>query len=252
MLTVPTLDKLKELKMQGMARAFEEQLAAPSEYNPLSFEERLSLMVDREAVERENRRLQARLKKAKFREKEACMEDIDFSHARGLDRLFIKSLSTCRWVKEKYNILITGPTGVGKSYISCSIAHKACLEGYSAVYERASKFFSELILAKGDGRYSKLLNRIAKTNVLIIDDWGLTKLNEQNRNDFLEIIEERHQLQATIITSQLPLENWHEAFGNATIADAIMDRLINNSYKINLKGESMRKIKNTKKEQEIR
>lgn len=246
MLTHPTVEKLGTLRLHGMVKSFEEQISS-KDYDDMDFEERLGLLIDRELTEQENRRLTSRLKQAKLRQ-EACMEDIDYRQKRGLDKSLMKSLSGCRWIKEHLNILLIGPCGVGKSFIACAIGHKACLEGYRVFYCRSSRLFENLALAKGDGRYAKLLNTLAKTNLLIIDDWGLSVLTDRERRDMLEILEDRHQRQSTIITSQLPLEHWHEAIGNATLADAILDRLIHNAHKIRLKGSSMRKIKSRKVE----
>lgn len=244
MLIQPTLEKLKALKFYGMARALEEQLNS-SEFDSLTFEERLGLLVDRELTERENRRIQTRLRQAKLRQ-QACMEDIDYQHPRGLDKSLMHSMASCRWIKEHLNILICGPTGVGKSFIACALAHKACLEGYKTLYVRSSRLFADLALAKGDGRYGKMMNAMAKTDLLVIDDWGLSALGEQARKDLLEILEDRHEIHSTIIASQLPVEHWHEIIGNPTLADAILDRLVHNAYQINLKGESMRKKKSKK------
>ena len=174
------------------------------------------------------------------------MEDIDYRTSRGLNKSLIKKLSQCRWVKEHLNILLTGPCGIGKSFIACALGHKACLEGYRTLYTRASRLFEDLALAKGDGRYHKLIRAIAKTDVLIIDDWGLSVLTDQERQLFLEILEDRHNLRSTIITSQFPVTHWHQTIGNATLADAILDRLVHNAYHITLKGESMRKLKSIK------
>jgi DNA replication protein DnaC len=244
MLIQPTLEKIKTLKFHGMARALEEQLNS-SEFDSLTFEERLGLLVDRELTERENRRVQIRLRQAKLRQ-QACMEDIDYRHPRGLDKSLMHSMSTCRWIKEHLNILICGATGVGKSFIACALAHKACMEGYKTLYIRSSRLFADLALAKGDGRYGKMMNALAKTDLLVIDDWGLSSLDEQARKDLLEILEDRHEIHSTIIASQLPVEHWHEVIGNPTLADAILDRLVHNAYQINLKGESMRKKKSKK------
>lgn len=239
MLYHPTLDKLKTLKFSGMSHALEEQMQC-ADIAQLSFEERLGLLVDREITERDNRRLTSRLRQARLKQ-QACMEDIDYQASRGLDKAMLMKLGDCQWAKKSINILITGPTGVGKSWIACALAHKACREGYSAWYQRLTRLLQELPLAKGDGSYAKILMRLAKTDVLVLDDWGLFKLNAEQRRDLLEILEDRYGSRATIITSQLPLDQWHDIIGDATLADAIMDRLVHNAYKINLTGESMRK-----------
>lgn len=241
MLTIPTLEKLKALKFHGMARAFEEQLNS-SDSESLSFEERLGLMVDQETVERENRSLQSRLRQAKLRQR-ACMEDIDYRSSRGLDKSLTKSLSTCKWIKDHLNIMLTGPCGTGKSFLACAFGHRVCLEGYKVLYFRATRLFPDLAVARGDGRYTKLMNSISKADLLIIDDWGLSVLMDQERNDLLEILEDRHDVHSTIVASQLPADKWHEVIGNPTLADAILDRLVHNAYKITLKGGSMRKKK---------
>ncbi len=239
MLHHPTIEKLKTLKFSGMSHALEEQLQC-ADITELSFEERLGLLVDREITERDNRRLTNRLRQAKLKQ-QACLEDIDYQASRGLDKALLLKLSDCQWVKQSLNLLITGPTGVGKSWIACAFAQKACREGYTAWYQRLPRLLQELPLAKGDGSYSKLLARLAKTDVLVLDDWGLSKLTAEQRRDLLEILEDRHGSRSTIITSQLPVDQWHAIIGDATLADAIMDRLIHNAYKINLRGESMRK-----------
>jgi len=241
MLTTQTMERLRELKLTGMVRALEEQTSS-AEYDDLGFEERLGLLVDREAMERSNRRLKTRLRKAKLHQ-QACMEDIDYRHSRGLDKSVMRTLSTCQWIRDHHNIIITGPTGAGKSYIPCALAHRACIEGYTAMYSRVPRLFGELAVARGDGRYAKLMKSIAKTNLLIIDDWGLSVLTEPERRDPLEILEDRYDVHSTIVAGQLPVEHWHEAIGNPTLADAILDRLVHNAYKIDLKGESMRKKK---------
>ena len=191
-------------------------------------------MVDREMTERENRRLTTRLRKAKLRQN-TSVEDIDYHYPRGLDRSLMRKLSDCQWIREHHNLLITGPTGTGKTFLACAIAHKACREGYTAQYTRLPRMFQQLHVAKGDGRYGKLLTDYAKTDLLVLDDWGLTKLNQEERQDLLEILEDRHGLRSTLFTSQFPVEHWHELIGDPTLADAILDRLIHNAYKINLK-----------------
>ena len=239
MLKHPTLDKLHALKLTGMAAALADQSATP-DITDLSFEERLGLLVDREMTERDNRRMSSRLRRAKLRHA-AILEDIDYRNSRGLDKGLVQSLASCQWVKEHLNVLITGPTGVGKTWLACALAHKACREGYTAHYVRLTRLLRELTIAKGDGQYAKLLANLAKVDVLVLDDWGLVKLSAENRRDLLEVLEDRHGRRSTIATSQLPIEEWHGVIGDATLADAILDRLVHNAYKINLRGESMRK-----------
>jgi DNA replication protein DnaC len=241
MLIHPMLDKLQTLRFFGMLSAFEDQMKMPDIGN-LSFDERFGLLIDREMIDRLNRRFKTRLRKAKLRQN-ACLEDIDFRHPRGLEKSLMMQLASGQWIKEANNLLIIGPTGVGKTYLACALAHKACQLDYSALYFRLPRLLQQLDIAKGDGRYGKLLKSFAKTNLLVIDDWGLKKLLKEQSHDLLEIFEDRHRLQSTLITSQLPVDHWHEIIGNPTLADAILDRLVHNSYRINLKGESMRKKK---------
>jgi DNA replication protein DnaC len=241
MLNHPTLDKLQALRFVGMAQALSEQMTLP-DIDDLSFEERLGLLIDREMTEREDRRLKTRLRQAKLKQT-ACVEDIDYRHARGLDKSLMRDLANCQWIKRHLNLLITGPTGVGKTWIACALAQKACREGYSALYLRLPRLLQELPIAKGDGTYTRLMMRLARIDVLILDDWGLSKLIAEQRRDLLEILEDRHDNRSTIVTSQLPLDKWHHIIGDPTLADAILDRLVHNAYKINLKGDSMRKSK---------
>jgi len=241
MLTHPTTEKLNAMRLYGMVKSLEEQRAS-SGYEGMSFEERLGLIVDREVTEQENRRLHARLKQAGLGH-EACMENIDYRQNRGLDKSLMSSLASCRWIKDGLNVLVTGPCGVGKSFIARALGHKACREGYRVFNCRAPRLFEELNLARGDGRYIKFMKSLARRQLMIIDDWGFSVLNEVERRDLLEILEDRHQRYSTIITSQLPIEHWHETIGNPTLADAILDRVVHNAHKICLTGSSMRKIK---------
>lgn len=239
MLLHPVIDKLKNLKLQGMAEAMQGQLNN-SEYQSLSFEERLGLLVDVECISRENKRLKTRLQKAKFRQN-GSMKDIDYLTSRGLEKSYLLTLETCQWVSNCKNILITGATGTGKSFLAEALGHNACLKKFSSQILRLPTFFNELVLTKADGSYLKLLTSLNKFDVLILDDFGLAPLTEDQRRDLLEIVESRYNQKSTIITSQLPVSAWHEAIGDATLSDAILDRLVHNSYRIELKGESMRK-----------
>lgn len=239
MLNHPTLEKLERLRFFGMAGALREQRDSPQSQQ-LSFEERLGLLVDREMTDREDRRLQSRLRRAKLRQ-QACMEDLDYRVPRGLDKALLLRLSSCDWVRRHHNVIVTGATGVGKSFIACALAHKACLQGFGALYHRLPRLLEELELARGDGRYLKLLRQLSKVEVLVLDDWGLTKLTGSQQRDLLELLDDRHQQRSTVATSQLPLSAWHKAMANPTLADAILDRLIHNAHRIELKGESMRK-----------
>lgn len=246
MLTHPLLDKLRQLRCQGMLESLQEQLQQ-SDMHALSFEDRVSLMIDREWWLRENNRIKKRLKSASLRQT-ASMEDIDYEPARGLSKAVMQTLSSCGWVRESQNILLMGPTGTGKSFVASALGHKACLEGFTVRYVRCSRLFQELAIAKGDGRYLKLIKQISKSQVLILDDWGVSPMDDGYRRDILEILDDRHQHSSTIVTSQLPLKYWHDFIGDPTLADAILDRLIHNSHKIELKGESMRKKKSTVKD----
>jgi DNA replication protein DnaC len=239
MLNTPTLERLEALGLTGMAAALREQLAS-RDIEHLGFDDRLGLMVDREATERADRRLRYRLKQARLRIS-AAVADIDYRSKRGLDKRMVLALASCQWVKQHQNLIITGPTGVGKSYVGCAFAHAACLEGYSVAYHRLPRLLEELQLAHGDGRYLKLTRQLAHVDVLLLDDWGLNRLTTPQQSDLLEIIDERHERRSTIVTSQLPVDHWHQAMADPTLADAIVDRLVHNAHHITLKGESMRK-----------
>lgn len=232
-----TLDQLEKLRFRGMARALRDQLAQP-DMERLSFTERLGLLLDREISDRASRSLTARLRRAKLHQN-ACMEEIDFRTARGLDQQQLLQLASCDWIRRHLNVIITGPTGTGKSFLACALAHKACLEGYRVQYHQLSRLLEELSVARADGRYLKLLNTLRKLDVLILDDWGLMQLSQPQQ--FFHIIEDRIQKRSTIATSQLPVEHWHQNMANPTIADALLDRLVQPAYRIELKGDSMRK-----------
>jgi DNA replication protein DnaC len=246
MLKHPTLEKLYAMKLFGMAKTFKEQMNQ-SEAEGLSFEDRFALLVDREVTERENRRLRIRLKTAKLK-MSACVEDIDYRSPRGLDKALLMRLFDCGWVRSSQNVLLVGPTGTGKTFIACALGQKACREGHAVLYRRMPRLFEELEQAKGEGRHLRLLSSFAKADLLILDDWGLAPLENDQRRDLLEILDDRHGTRSTLVTSQLPIDHWHEMIGDATLADAILDRLVHNAHKIKMRGESMRKRKAGTKE----
>ncbi len=239
MLMTPTMEKLKQMKLQGMLKGLQEQQES-STSQKLNFEERFGLLVDLESLERENRQLNTRLRQAAFRQN-ACIQDIDYSLPRKLDQSLIQSLYTCQWIKESLNVIITGPTGVGKSFIACALGHQACMKGYKVKYLRLSRFLPQLALARGDGSYFKIIRQLAKTELIILDDWGLSVFSSQERHDILEIFDDRHNRSSTLITSQIPQNEWHQVIGDPTLADAILDRVLHNAYHLNLKGGSARK-----------
>jgi DNA replication protein DnaC len=241
MLTEQTIEKLYHMKLNGMAEAFKEQLQQPA-ITDLSFQERFSLLVDRQWTWKEERRMRRLLSNARLKIN-ACIEDIDYRAPRGVEKSLILQLASCDWIRHAHNVIITGPTGVGKSYLACALANRACRMGYSAFYIRIPKLFQDLAIGKADGSYTKIMNKISKSKVLVLDDLGLAPMSAQERRDLLEVIEDRHQLTSTIVAAQLPIELWHEHIRDPTIADAILDRLVHNAYKINLRGESMRKLR---------
>lgn len=239
MLNQQTLQYLRELRLSGMADAFAHQLEQP-QAEPLSFEERFALLVDYERTHRQNRRLQRLLNAARLKQK-ACVEEINYQAKRGLNRSQVLSLINCDWVRAHQNLHITGKTGSGKSWIACAFGHAACRHGLSVRYERTGRLLDELRIARGDGSYRKVMQQIARLDLLILDDFGIKQLSQNERHDLLEVIEDRHGVHSTIITSQLPISSWHAYLNEPTIADALLDRLLADAHRLELTGESMRK-----------
>jgi DNA replication protein DnaC len=240
MLNQQTLEKLHALRLQGMAEAFRAQ-SQQEGITELSFEERFALLVDQQWNWRQNRALERRLAKAKLRHR-ASVEDIDFRTPRGLDRALLRSLTqNSVWVREHQNLFLIGPTGIGKSFLGCALAEKACRDGFTALYTRATQLFRDLALARADGSLRTLLARLARLDVLVVDDWAMAPLADAERRDFLEICEDRYQMRSMILTSQLPVAKWHEQIGDPTLADSILDRLVHNAHCLEMRGESMRK-----------
>jgi DNA replication protein DnaC len=241
LLTHPTIDQMHQLGLAGMARAFVELEANPTSAE-LSHAEWLGLLLDREATERYDRRLRARLRYARLRH-QAAVEDVDYRAARGLDRTLFQALIAGRWIEQAQNLIIEGPAGVGKSWLACALGHKACRDNRSVLYQRIPRMFGDLALARGDGRYPRLMRALGGVKLLILDDWGLEPLGAEQRHDMLEILEERYGRGATLITSQIPVDRWHDLIGEPTLADAILDRIIHNAHRLQLKGDSLRKQK---------
>ncbi len=233
-----TLEQLRALRLTGMADALVQQGEQPATHE-LAFEQRLALLVDREVLHRENRRLARLLKTAKLRV-DACVEDIDYRHPRGLDKARMVALASCEWIDEALNLCLTGPTGCGKTWLACALGNQACRRGYSTRYLRLPRLTEQLRIAHGDGSYARLMNQLLRTDLLILDDWGLQKLTGPHRQDLMEVIEDRHGRRSTLIASQLPTQHWHDYIGEATLADAILDRLLHRPHRINLTGQSMR------------
>jgi len=242
MLNEPTIEKLYTLRLGAMAAAFQEQQKDAKTTN-LSFDERFAMLVDSEHLARDNRRIKTLLKDAELRIPSACLEDVDASAARGIDKAMLRQFASGAWVDQNLNALITGATGVGKSYLACALGQNACRRGLRVIYRRMPRLFDELTLAKADGTYAKLLRKLARAQLLILDDLGLGSPSDAQRHDLLEVLEDRYGSRATVVTSQLPRESWHEWLGDPTLADAILDRLVHNAYKIDLTGPSRRKTK---------
>lgn len=240
MLKEPTIEKLHALRLRIMAAAWLEQDKSPDTL-ALPFDDRLALLVDAEALARDSTRLAKNLRDAKLRIANACIEGIEFSRERQLEKAAVRQLATCRWVSEHQTVLVTGATGTGKSYFGCALAHEACRKGFRALYRRVPRLFDELRLARADGTYSRLLARIAKIDVLVLDDFAISPLTDESRRDLLEILEDRYGLRATVITSQLKHDRWHDYLADPTVADAICDRVIHGAHKIALAGPSRRK-----------
>ena len=244
MLNQPTIEKLNAMKLHGMAEAFRAQLESPGA-SQLGFEERFALLVDQQWLWKENRALTRRLQSAHLKER-GVIEDIDYQHARGLDRKLMRTLATSEWIRQKQNLLLIGPTGIGKTWLSCALAHKACRDGFSVLHQRTSELFRDLAVAHVDGSIGRLLLKLSRIDVLLLDDFAMAPLKDSERRDFLEICDDRYQRRSMILTSQMPIAHWHEQIGDPTIADSILDRLVHNAYRIELAGESMRKKRGRK------
>jgi DNA replication protein DnaC len=240
MLAQHTMTQLKSLKLDGMARALEEQQIMPASQK-LAFEDRLGLLVEREIVWRDNRRLERLLRQAKLKLAQDCMEDIDYRGSRGLDKRLMVTLAGCDWIRRSQNVLLTGSTGGGKTWLACALGNQACRQGFSVMYVRVPRLVEQMRIAHGDGSFGKLLAQMARIDVLLLDDWGLTPLQSSERHDLLEVVDDRVNTRSTIITSQLPVDHWHAWLNDPTLADAILDRLVHASHRIALKGESRRK-----------
>ncbi|MGP8324029.1 MAG: IS21-like element helper ATPase IstB [Methanosarcinaceae archaeon] len=243
MITENILTQLRQLKLSGMSMALQGQIEQPGTYEGLSFEERIQFLIEQEFAERSQRKQQRLIRAAKFKI-QANAHDIDYLHPRGLKQSQMAALLQCDWIAKGQNLLLSGPCGSGKTWLSCAIGHTACMKGYSVRYYRISRLLLELTQSKADGSYSKFLNSLNRYQLLILDDWGLEPLKAAQRNDLLEIMDDRHGALSTAMLSQLPTDQWYHAIGDNTLADAILDRLMHNAHRINLKGESMRKQMN--------
>lgn len=244
MLIEPTIEKLKGLHLYAMAAAWtaQQQDAGAAD---IDFDARFAMLVDAETLARDEKRLARALREAKLRIPTACIEDVDCGGKRDLDKAALRTLASCRWVADHLNIVITGATGVGKTYLACALAQQACRTGFRALYRRVPRLFEELAIAHADGSYARALAKLARVDVLVLDDWGITPLGDRERRDLLEVFEDRYAVRSTIITSQLPVGNWHDYLGDPTIADAVCDRVLHNAHRIALKGPSRRKNETT-------
>jgi DNA replication protein DnaC len=244
MLNQPTLEKLYTMKLHGMADAFRTQLET-ADMRQLSFDERFALLVDQQWLWKENRALAHRLRAARLKER-GVIEDVDYQHPRGLDRQLMRSLANCEWVRQHHNILLCGPTGIGKTWLGCALAHKACRDGFTVLHKRTSELFRELAVAHADGSIGRLLVKLSRVDVLVLDDFAMAPLKDAERRDILEICDDRYERRSMILTSQLPVAHWHEQIGDPSIADSILDRLVHNAYRLELTGESIRKKRGRK------
>jgi DNA replication protein DnaC len=248
MLNQPTLEKLQSMKLHGMADAFRAQLET-THSSSLAFEERFAMLVDQQWLWKEKRALARRLRSARRKEK-GVVEDIDYQHPRGLDRKLIRTLATSEWVRQHQHILLLGPTGIGKTWLACALAQKACRDGFTILHKRAAELFRELAVAHVDGSFGRLLTRLSRIDILVLDDFAMAPLKDSERRDFLEICDDRYQRRSLILTSQMPVAHWHEQIGDVSVADSILDRVVHNAYRIELNGESMRKKRGRQPEEE--
>jgi DNA replication protein DnaC len=248
MLNQPTIEKLQTMKLFGMADAFRAQLES-TDISQLSFEERFALLVDQQWLWKENRALARRLRSARLKER-GVMEDIDYQHPRGLDRKLMRSLASSEWVRHNQNVLLIGPTGIGKTWLACALAQKACRDGFSVSHKRTAELFRELAVAHVDGSIGRVLVKLSRIDVLVLDDFAMAPLKDSERRDFLEICDDRYQRRSLILTSQLPIAHWHEQIGDPSVADSILDRLVHNAYRLELNGESIRKKRGRKPDED--
>ena len=249
MLNQPTLDKLQTMKLHGMAESFRAQLETADAHS-LTFEERFAMLVDQQWLWKENRALARRLRAARLKEK-GVVEDIDYQHPRGLDRKLLRTLASSEWVRQHQNVLLLGPTGIGKTWLACALAQKACRDGFTILHKRTAELFRELAVAHVDGSLGRLLLKLSRVDILVLDDFAMAPLKESERRDFLEICDDRYQRRSLILTSQMPLSHWHEQIGDVSVADSILDRVVHNAYRLELNGESMRKKRGRKPEEEV-